>query len=100
MPDEDNQEAKRKRIIESYNAKLASGEPMMDFALDEILEIHTLPTGEALIEFVFGQSPDNRAIIARLAVSREAARILKAALVKNENIPDTPPSKRDPRSTN
>jgi hypothetical protein len=96
----DDDDAKRKRMVEAYNAKVNAGDPLVELAMHEILRIQTFPEGEAIIDFVFAKSPDNRATVARLAVSKEAARILKAALVKNENIPDTPPPKRDPQSRN
>jgi hypothetical protein len=93
-------EAKQKGMIEAYNAAIAAGEPLVDWAMHEILKIRTFPTGEVLIDFVFAKSPDSLAMVARLAVSSEAARILKATLAKNENIPDTLPLKRDPQSRN
>jgi hypothetical protein len=89
-----------KAHLDAFNAKLASGEPVMSFVAHEILRVVAFPTGEAAIDFVFGKSPDNRATVCRLVMGAEAAQTLKASLVANGNIPDTPPTKRDPRSSN
>ncbi len=98
MSDEDNE--RTKQGIEEFWRRVETAEPMMAFAMHEIVRIETIPTGEALIDFVFAKSVDDRATIARLAISKEAAQAIKAALVANKNIPDMPLPKRDPRSTN
>jgi hypothetical protein len=99
MANEDD-EAKQKGMIEAYSAAIAAGEPLFAWAVHEILQVHTSPKGEAFFDFVFAQFPDSRATVARLVLTKEAAQVLKAALVANENIPDTPPPKRDPQSRN
>jgi hypothetical protein len=97
MTDEDD-EAKNKAFLEAYNAKLEAGEPMMTFAFHEILKLWIAPTGEMLIDFVFAKSPDNRVVVARAVMGSASTRMLKAALVENENIPDTLPTEREKES--
>jgi hypothetical protein len=65
-----------------------------------VLRVEVIPTGEALIDFVFGKSSDNRATVARLVLTRESTQILKTELVKSENIADEPGLTRGQRSMN
>jgi hypothetical protein len=100
MTDEKDEEAKPKPFAEVYEEKLVAGEPQMTFVIDDVIQTLTFPAGEALIDFVFAKSPDNRAVVWRIVMSPGAARTLKAALVENKNILDTPPPVRDKQSRN
>jgi len=98
MSDDETEAEKIARITADWNQKLSTGEPVHTFHMSEILRADTSPEGAASIDFVFAGSLDNQAVVARLIIEPEAARALKAALVANENILDTPPPKRDQRA--
>jgi hypothetical protein len=94
----DDQESRNKKTAEEYNLRIKSGEPIMTLVAHEILRVTVMPTGEAMVDFVFAQTMVLQASVARIVLPKAAAQSLKAALVTNENIPDTPPPARDPRS--
>ena len=70
-------EDERNRIISEYTARLAAGEPVMFFAMREIVRFWVSPTGEALMDFAYGAAPDGQAVIARIAISSEAVQTSK-----------------------
>ena len=53
MSDEDNE--RTKQAVEEYWRRVETVEPMVTFAMHEIVRIETIPTGEALIDFVFAK---------------------------------------------
>lgn len=95
-----DEKADDRAFIEDFNAKVDAGEPVIQWVASEIIRVVVSPTGEALVDFVMGKFPDNRATVARLVLTRETAQILKVELAKNENIPDGPGLARNQRPMN
>ena len=80
---------------------LATGMPIFTFLIDEPLEVAVTAAGAMELTFVYGKIGDfETAAMAKAVLSPEVARRLKATFPNVENIPDTPPPKRDPRSSN
>lgn len=101
MSDDDAESIrKREEFVAWYESVVTKGEPVDTWTTDEIVCVYTNQAGAAAIDFVFAKSPDNRAMVWRLEFGPEAARLLKSALIKAENIPDTPPSTRGARAIN
>jgi hypothetical protein len=98
MSDDDDQ---MKSSVERWRAKIEAGEPIMEFYIDEPLTIGITDEGEVALKFVFGQLANIEIASLALAIlSPAAAQRLKATLAALENIPDTLPPTREPRSRN
>ena len=52
MSDDDDQ---MKSLVEQWRAKIAAGEPIMEFYIDEPLTVGITDEGEVALKFVFGQ---------------------------------------------
>jgi hypothetical protein len=95
---DDDQEARNKKTLEAYSRSIKDGTPIMSFEAHRITKFSESLAGEVLIDFVFAATLDGQPTVARLTLTAEAARTLKAHLVASENIPDTPPPAIDPQS--
>lgn len=84
-----------------WEERLATGDSVMTFAIDEPLQVGVTPEGAVVLKFVFGQIGNfETAAMATAILSPAVARRLKATFPNVENIPDTPPPKDDGRSKN
>jgi hypothetical protein len=94
-------EEETKASLERWKARLEAGEPIMQFDIDERLIVRITPEGAVLLKFVWGQLGNFETAAMGLAVlSPAVASRLKATFANAENIPDTPPPMREPRSKN
>lgn len=96
---DDDQEARNKAFLEEFNRRMEGGEPIITFPLREVLRSAVASTGEMVVDFEVGELGGPRVSVVRLGISLAAAQSLKALLIENKNIPDTPPPARDPQST-
>ena len=90
----------QRQKLEEAEAKIKRGEPVLETAVLEIIDVKIKATGEVAVDFVFGKFPQGQDAVGRLALTPEAAQILKSALANSENIPDRPSSTPDPQSRN
>lgn len=97
MSDDDDWEQKAKW----WKDRLATGQSIMTFHIDEPLEVGVTPEGAMVLKFVYGQIGNfEAAAMATAVLSPAVARRLKATLPNVENIPDTPPPKDGGQSKN
>jgi len=79
---------------------LKTGNPVYTFETKIITNASISPTGELIIDFVFGETKQGQAAVIRLLAAPEATKILWELLAKSRNILDALPSAQSSQSAN